>query len=343
MATTLQYILSGFLCVALLAKMAEVRLKQRRDPQATMLIVALGSFTLAALVGIPVARQHIPFESVPGVASITMDTGVSVSLALLTAYLWTPLEPDSTVPWWRGRLFLSAWAVSVLLAALMAATPPRLRTNPLQNEYTGDWRIVGIYVLGNLFFLHCSAASAIACVRIIRIVRGHVTIAVAVGAIGMAAYAVTCVNRLVLVLTQLLVGNGWFAWYSVLNFLFTEAAVLASVLGLHFTALWRFAAACRRWYVDLRAFLLLGPVWRRLTAMYPDVVLPREHGLRGLWDRLDVSYRKYRREIECQDALLLLTGSSPPDERRTAAHDAGLNDDQVRLLHSLSSMSRTTV
>ncbi|MFF9404712.1 MAB_1171c family putative transporter [Streptomyces anandii] len=343
MATRLQCLLSAFLCLALLAKMAELRLRRRRDAQAPMLILALGSFTVAGLVGIPVTRQHVPFLDVPGVPSVIMDTGVSLSLALLNVYLWTPLGGDRAVPWWRERLFLSAWAVSVLIAALMAATPPRLRTNPLQNEYTGDWRIVGIYVLGNLFFLHCSTASAIACVRITRIVRGHVTIGVAVGAIGMVAYAVTCVNRLVLVLTQLIAGNGWFAWYSVLNFVFTDAAVLASVLGLHFTALWRVVAACRQWYADLRAFRLLGPVWRRLTAMYPDVVLHREHGVRGLWDRLDVSYRKYRREIECQDALLLLTGGCPSAERRTAARHAGLDDEQVRLLRSLSSMSRTTV
>ncbi|MEU9177139.1 hypothetical protein AB0C90_09860 [Streptomyces sp. NPDC048550] len=36
----------------------------------------------------------------------------------------------------------------------MASAPAALRTNPLQNQYTGDWRIVS--VIGNLFFLACS-------------------------------------------------------------------------------------------------------------------------------------------------------------------------------------------
>ncbi|MER5509671.1 MAB_1171c family putative transporter [Streptomyces sp. NPDC002766] len=314
MAATLQYFLSGFLCVALLAKIAELRLKRLRDPRTTMLTVALGSFTVAALAGIPVVRRNVPFETVPGVASLTMDTGVSVSLALLTAYLWRPLRRTRSGPWWRGRLLLAAGAVSALLAVLMAATPPARRTDPLQNEYTGDWKIVGVYLIGNLFFLFCSAASAIACLRIARIVRDHVALGVRVGAIGMVAYAVTCVNRLALVVAQLLSADAWFTWYSVVNFVFTEAAVLASVLGLHFTALWRAVGGVHRAYDDLRAFWRIGPAWRRLTTLHPEVVLPRERGLRGLGDLIDISYRRYRREIECQDALLLLSGA-PTDAR----------------------------
>ncbi|WP_327363727.1 hypothetical protein [Streptomyces sp. NBC_01296] len=38
----------------------------------------------------------------------------------------------------------------------MASAPAALRTNPLQTQYTGDWRIVGFYVIGNLFLLACS-------------------------------------------------------------------------------------------------------------------------------------------------------------------------------------------
>ncbi|WP_405805527.1 hypothetical protein OG729_09565 [Streptomyces sp. NBC_00210] len=336
MAIRLQYFLSGFLCVALVVKTVELRLRPPRDQQATMLIVALCSFTVAALAGIPVVRQCIPFESIPGVASITMDTGVSVSLALLATYLWRPLGRSGVYSWWRGRLFVSACLVSVLLAVLMATTPPAQRTNPLQNQYTGDWKIVSIYIIGNLFFLYCSTVSAVACVRITRIVDGHIAIGVGVGAIGMVAYAVTCINRLVLVAAQLM-ASSWFTWYSVLNFVFTEAAVLASVLGLHFSALWRAAAAIRRSYDDLRAFRRLKPIWKLLTTLYPHVVLPPERGLRGLWDRIDISYRKYRREIECQDALLLLSGAYPPDERRAVMQHAGIHDDQVKLLPSLSS------
>ncbi|WP_405422280.1 MAB_1171c family putative transporter [Streptomyces erythrochromogenes] len=315
MITLLQSLLSAFLCLALLAKMLALRIGSRPAPQAPMLLTALGSFTVAALVGIPAVRARIPFATVPGIASIVMDTGVSVSLALLATYLWTPLGRAGSVPWWRGRLFLAAWAVSGLLAALMASTPAALRTNPLQNQYTGDWRIVGVYVIGNLFFLVCSGASAVACLRIVRMVRGHIAVGVAVGAVGMVAYAVTCVNRLFLVTGQRLLEGDWFTWYSVLNFVFTEAAVLASVLGLHFTAVWRITVACRRLLDDLRGFLLLGPAWRRLTALHPDVVLPREPGLRGLRDRMDLSYRRYRREIECQDALLL-TGAGPAERPR---------------------------
>ncbi|WP_328623541.1 MAB_1171c family putative transporter [Streptomyces sp. NBC_00354] len=318
MITRLQSLLSAFLCLALLAKMVALRVGSRPTPQAPMLLTALGSFTVAALVGIPAVRARIPFTTLPGVASIIMDTGVSVSLALLTTYLWTPLERAGSVPWWRGQLFLTAWAVSGLLAALMASTPAALRTNPLQNQYTGDWRIVGVYVIGNLFFLMCSGASAIACARIVRMVRGHIAVGVAVGAVGMAAYAITCVNRLFLVAGQPLLEGGWFTWYSVLNFVFTEAAVLASVLGLHFTAVWRVAVGCRRRFDDLRAFLLLGPAWRRLTALHPDVVLPWEPGPRGLRDRLDLSYRRYRREIECQDALLLTGPASTESGMKTA-------------------------
>ncbi|MEU8838413.1 MAB_1171c family putative transporter [Streptomyces roseus] len=315
MVTRLQSLLSAFLCLALLAKMVALRVGSRPTPQAPLLLTALGSFTVAALVGIPAVRARIPIATVPGVASIIMDTGVSVSLALLATYLWTPLWRTSPVPWWRGRLFLTALAVSALLAALMASTPRALRTDPLQNQYTGDWRIVGVYVIGNLFFLGCSGASAIACARIVRMVRGHIAVGVAVGAAGMVAYAVTCVNRLFLVAGQPLLAGEWFTWYSVLNFVFTEAAVLASVLGLHFTAVWRVTVGCRRLFDDLRVFLLLGPAWRRLTALHPDVVLPWEPGPRGLLDRLDLSYRRYRREIECQDALLL-TGAHPAERPR---------------------------
>jgi hypothetical protein len=315
MADKLQILLSGFLCFALVVKIVELRLGTRHDERTTMLTVALASFTIAALAGIRPLRQWIPFESIPGVASITMDTGVSVSLALLTAYLWRPLRRRRSVPWWRSRLFAAACAVSVLLAVLMFTTPAAQRTNPLQNQYTGDWKIVSIYVIGNLFFLYCSSASAIACTRIARIVHGHVAIGVRVGAIGMTAYAVTCVNRLALVVAQL-VSDGWFGWYSVLNFAFTQAAVLASVLGLHFTAVWRAFAAVHRFGEDLRAYWRLGPKWRALTAQHPHVVLPPGGGLRGLWDRFDISYRRYRREIECRDALLLSEARRTEDAER---------------------------
>lgn len=315
MLDTLQYLLSGFLCVALVVKIVELRPGVRRDERTTMLTVALASFTIAAVAGIRPLRQWVPFENIPGVASITMDTGVSVSLALLAAYLWRPLRQRPPVEWWRSGPFVSACAESLLLAVLMAATPAAQRTNPLQNQYTGDWKIVSIYVIGNLFFLYCSAASAIACVRIARIVHGHVAIAVRVGAIGMAAYAVTCVDRLVLVAAQLM-SDDWFTWYSMVNFVFTQAAVLASVLGLHFTVVWRALTAVCRVYEDLRAYWRLGPSWRSLTAQHPHVVLPPERGLRGLWDRFDISYRKYRREIECRDVLLLLTADPPEKNLR---------------------------
>lgn len=303
--------LSGFLCVTLVAKIIELCLAARRDQRTIILIVSLASFTVAAMAGIPAVRKHIPFENIPGVASITMDTGVSVSLALLAFHLWHPLRSGRTIPWWRSGLFLSACAVSAFLAVLMATTPPEHRTNPLQNQYTGEWSIVCVYVIGNLFFLYCSGSAALACLRIGRIVRGPLTVALRVGAIGMTAYAVTCVNRLVLVVAQL-VGGEIFNWYSAVNFVFTEAAVLASVLGLHFTTLRWVLMPARRYVNDLRTFRRLGPLWRLLTTSCPQVVLPPERGVHGLWDRIDVPYRKYRRVIECQDALLLL-GTCPPD------------------------------
>lgn len=318
MLDTLQSILSVILCIGLTVKIIELGPKLRRDERTMTLTVALASFTVAALAGIPWLRQRVPFESIPGAASITMDTGVSVSLALLAAYLWRPLQRRrSSQAWWRSRMFASACAVSVLLAALMAATPRGQRTSPLANQYTGDWKIISIYVVGNLFFLYCSARSAVACVRISRIVHGHIATAVRVGAVGMTAYAVTCVNRLILVAAQF-EGHGWYTSYSVLNFVFTEAAVLASVLGLHFTALWRVFSAVHRLYDDMRTFRRLGPAWKLLTSEHPQIVLSPERGLRGLWDRADISYRSYRRMIECQDALLLGSAQQPEPPGETA-------------------------
>jgi hypothetical protein len=200
----------------------------------------------------------------------------------------------------------------------MAATPAGQRTNPLQGQYTGDWKIVSIFLIGNLFFLYCSGASAVACARIARIVHGHVAIAVRVGAIGMAAYAMTCVNRLALVAAQLTT-HDFFSWYSVVNFVFTQAAVLACVLGLHFTGAWRATLAVRRKFDDLRAYRRVGPLWRRLTLKYPQVVLPLERGPRGWRDRFDISYRRYRREIEYKDALLLLGAESQSDSPQPAS------------------------
>lgn len=316
MLDQIQCFLSLFLCVGLVVKIVELRPGLHRDERTIMLTVALASFTIAALAGIPWLRQRVPVETIPGVASITMDTGVSLSLALLTVYLWRPLRQAAWRPWrpwWRSRLFLCACAVSLLLATLMAATPSAQRTSPLQDQYAGSWKIVSIYVVGNLFFLYCSMASAVACVRIARMVRGHIVTAVRVGAVSMIAYAVTCLNRLILVGAQVC-GHQWYSSYSVLNFVFTEAAVLASVLGLHFTAAWRVSAAARRICADLRAFRQLGPAWRLLTNEHPQIVLEPERGLHGLSDRFDISYRKYRRQIECQDALLLGAACPPEQE-----------------------------
>lgn len=312
MLNTCQSILSVFLCVGLTLKAVELRLG--RDERSITLVVALASFTVAGMAGIPWLRERVPFENVPGVASITMDTGVSVSLALLTVYLWRPLRRRrSSRAWWRSPMFVAACAVSLLLAVLMATTPPARRTSPLADQYTGDWRIVAIYVVGNFFFLYCSVRSAVACVRISRIVHGHIATAVRVGAVGMTAYAVTCVNRLIMVGAEFR-GHGWYSSYSVLNFVFTEAAVLFSVLGLHFTSLWQVFSAARRAYENILTFRRLGPAWKRLTSEHPQIVLPPEHGLRGLWDRTDISYRTYRRVIECQDALLL-DSAQPPAPR----------------------------
>ncbi|MFI5783666.1 MAB_1171c family putative transporter [Nocardia sp. NPDC051570] len=336
MAAILQYYLSGFFCVALVVKIVELRLRPQRNQRTTMLMASLSSFTVATLAGIPPLRQTIPFENIPGVATITMDTGASISLALLAEYLWRPLRHSRADPWWRSRLFASACVVSALLAVLMATTPPTQRTNPLQEQYTGNWKIVSIYIIGNLFFLCCSTASAIACMRITRIVHGHVAISLGVGAIGMAVYAVTCINRLVLVAVQH-TPSGWFIWYGKLNFIFTQTALLTFVLGLHFTTLWRISAAIRRSYDDLQNFRRLGPVWKSLTTEFPQVVLPPERGLHGLRDRIDISYRKYRRVIECQDALLLLSAYPVGENIGT-----GSLHDQMKLLHSLSSTYRTT-
>lgn len=317
------YVLSGFLCVALVVKIIQLRTGARRNRRNTMLIIALASFTVAALAGIAPIRERIAFENRPGIASLTMDTGVSISLALLAAYLWRPLRRARSAPWWRSRLLVAACVVSVILIVLMETTPPALRTNPLQNQYTADWRIVGIYIIGNLFFLYCSAASAIACLRITRIVQDHVAIGMRVGAVGMIAYSATCINRLALVAAQLS-GHGYFSWYSVLNFVFTEAAVLTCVLGLHFTAVWKLGATIGRFRRDLSTFRHLGRTWKLLTAERPEVVLKPEPGLRGLRERTDLSYRAYRRLIECEDALLLLVGGDRQEDReaetaRTAA------------------------
>ncbi|WP_329119730.1 MAB_1171c family putative transporter [Streptomyces sp. NBC_01465] len=328
MAIRLQCVLSGFLCVALLLKTVRLRHRPSRSQPTTMLMVALVCFTCAALAGLPAVRHDVPFEDRPGVASITMDTGVSISLALLATYLWRPLSGGDDRPWWRGRLFLAACTVSAFLALLMATTPSDRRTTPLHDKYADDWRIVGIYVVGNLFFLYCSGTSAVACVRITRVVHGHVAVAVGVGAVGMTAYAITCVNRLGLVVAQL-VSDSSFASYSAANFVLTGAAILACVLGLYFVFLWRAAAALRHLCADLRVLRRLKPLWRRLTTLYPHVVLPPESGVRGLRDRVDISYLRYRCEIECQDALLLLSGEDDPGEKA--------------LLHSLESEFRTLV
>ncbi|MFI6173272.1 MAB_1171c family putative transporter [Nocardia sp. NPDC051052] len=331
MATKLQYLLSGFLCIALMIKIVELALSARRDQRTTMLIVSLLSFTIAGLAGIPPLRKYVPFTNIPGVAAIIMDTGVSISLALLAAYLLRPLGRGLNDVWWRSPFFASACVASAIMATLMVTTPAAQRTNPLQNQYTGDWKIVGIYIVGNLFFLYCSGTAALACFRITRVVRGYVAIGVGMGAIGMTAYAITCINRLALVAAQLMVSN-WFAWYSVLNFIFTQAAVIACVLGLHFTSLWNISAAIRRCYYDFRAFRSLGPIWRLLTAAFPDVILPPGRGPSGLRDRIDIPYRKYRRAIECQDALLLL-GVSPTEGKDRQGHS------QDAVSHILSDLS----
>lgn len=329
MPLRLQCALTGFLCIALMLKTFRLRLRASRSQPTTMLMVALACFTFAALAGIPAVRHDVPLEAHPGVATITMDTGVSISLALLATYLWRPLSLGDNCPWWRGRLFLAACTVSAVLAVLMATTPVNRRTTPLQNRYADDWRIVGIYVIGNLFFLYCSGTSAIACVRVMRVVRGHVAVAVGVGAVGMTAYAISCINRLALVAAQLVVDNSAFTSYSAANFILTGTAILACVLGLYFVFLWRAAVALRRVYADLRVLRRLRPIWRHLTTLYPHVVLPPESGIRGLRDRVDISYLMYRCKIECEDALLLLSGEDLPEEKA--------------LLHSLSAEFRTLV
>jgi hypothetical protein len=293
-----------------------------------MLMVALVCFTCAALAGIPEVRDDVPFEGRPGVAAITMDTGISISLALLATYLWRPLSRGENRPWWRSRLFLAACTVSTVLAVLMATTPADRRTTPLHAKYADDWRIVGIYVIGNLFFLYCSGASAVACVRVMRVVHGHVSVAVGVGAVGMTAYAISCVNRLALVGAQL-ASDRSFASYSDGNFILSGAAILACVLGLYFVFLWRAAVALRHVYANVRVLRRLRPIWRHLTTLHPHVVLEPASGIRGLRDRVDISYLRYRCEIECQDALLLLSGEDLPEERA--------------LLHSLSAEFRTLV
>ncbi|MGJ5756527.1 MAB_1171c family putative transporter [Streptomyces puniciscabiei] len=273
-----------------------------RDPMRLHLCLSLFLMGLGNLLAQPTLIALVDRHTATGVAKYTYNAMVLMGLCLMVAFLRErPINRRTAARSWEVLLCAGCLAGMLTMTALL---PPRLRNHSLTGVFLSDWRVRVFYDLGNVFLFFGYAACALLAWRHARTGPALRRWSLAVISVGLVGLALSCVYRVLWVNVPALRAPGTPVTYAD-DFAFGIADTIVVCAGL---SLPFFVGVCQlvRDRLDHRAqFHGLEELWRRLVALYPELVLD-QRPFAGRLSLADYSSATYRRYVECRDGLTRL-------------------------------------
>lgn len=297
----LQNVLTALFVVSAVLKAGEAVL--RRGDRTSSVLLA-GSFAALAL-GLALSEPPAPaaFDAaVPGAGKMVFNGLTFVGLFLLVVFFLRALrgaDAARRIRWEAGLL----GATVVVLVAVLALTPPDLRTATLSSPRLGEPAVVAFFVLGGAYFVH----AYVAVIRLIRSYLGATTgplawalRTIAAGLVGLALTSVVRIGRVV----EVGLGGPPLAVLNTVNFQLNLLSHLVLSVGLVLAGWGQALVLLSDRRTHRRQLDALEPLWTLLTGRYPEIVLPDPAGAGRRWLPDPVERRLYRRVLECRDGLL---------------------------------------
>ncbi|MEW2620824.1 MAB_1171c family putative transporter [Streptomyces sp. NPDC048106] len=275
--------------------------RRLRDPMRLHLFLALLLMGAGNVLAQPPVLQFVDGFTFEGFSKFTYNAEVLLGLSFMVGFLrerplrrWAP-----PWPWETG-------ACLVCLTAMFAVTvllPAPLRDHALTSQYLADWRVRTFYNFGNFYLLFGYAASAYLAGRHARRGRSLRRLSLNIITVGLAGLALACIFRFLWVNLPTLREPGQLIDYPDV-FLFGQVAAIVVCVGLSLPFFFSVVQIARENIEHRSQFQGLEELWRRLVAVYPELVLNH----RGRWRQAFVvnSSAMYRRYVECRDGLTRL-------------------------------------
>ncbi|MFF3400325.1 MAB_1171c family putative transporter [Streptomyces sp. NPDC002659] len=203
---------------------------------------------------------------------------------------------------------LLAGALTVLVVA-MVATPAGMRGHSLGTPDMALPPIASFYFVGNAYFVYAYLASGLWALRYARRASRNLGFGLLIMTLGLLALTITAVNRVILVALRI-DEPGAHKGFNTVNWSLSNWAMGIVLVGICYVGGVQLVTRVRSVVHHRRLYRELDPLWKALTAAYPELVLnrpPSASGWRSVRRSRTQERRFYRRLIECRDGLVRLS------------------------------------
>ncbi|MEV6732234.1 MULTISPECIES: MAB_1171c family putative transporter [unclassified Streptomyces] len=213
---------------------------------------------------------------------------------------------------YRRHLRINAGLLAGVLAILviaMLATPAGMRGHSLSTPDMAEPPIASFYFVGNTYFVYGYLASGLWALRYARRASRNLGLGLLTMGLGLLGLTVTAVNRLLLVALRI-DQPGSHKEFNTVNWSLSEWSMGVVLMGICYTGAVQLVTRVRSVVHHRRMYHELDPLWRALTAAFPELVLSRptsESRWRSARRSRSHERRFYRRLIECRDGLVRLS------------------------------------
>ncbi|MFJ3861875.1 MAB_1171c family putative transporter [Streptomyces sp. NPDC090085] len=274
------------------------------------LVASLLLLMTGEILSIPAVNTAIDEATAVGVGKVVFNAVyLSGLFSLVLVFVSATSGPEAA---YRRRLRIDigllAGALTILVGAMLA-TPAGMRGHSLGTPHMAQPSVASFYFAGNAYFVYAYLASALWSLRYARRASRHLKLGLLILALGFLGLTITAVNRVVLV--ALRIGDpGSHQGLNTVNWSLSNWAMDVAIVGICYAGVVQLVTRVRSVVHHRRLYRELAPLWKALTAAYPELVLnrsPTVSGWRSVRRSRTYEQRFYRRLIECRDGLVRLS------------------------------------
>ncbi|GLV86391.1 hypothetical protein Slala03_60800 [Streptomyces lavendulae subsp. lavendulae] len=274
------------------------------------LVASLLLLMVGEILSFPEVNTAIDRATTAGVGKVVFNqVYLSGLFTLILVFVSATPGPEAD---YRRHLRINAGllaGVLTILIALMLATPAEMRSHSLATPNMAQPSIAAFYFVGNAYFVHAYLTSGLWALRYARRASRNLGLGLLAMGLGLLGLTVTSVNRVVLVALRI-DEPGSHKAFNALNWSLSDWSMGIVLVGICYAGGVQLVTRVRSVVHHRRMYHELAPLWKALTAAYPELVLnrpPSESGWRSVRRSRTHERRFYRRLIECRDGLVRLS------------------------------------
>ncbi|WP_343232899.1 MULTISPECIES: MAB_1171c family putative transporter [unclassified Tsukamurella] len=281
--------------------------RAREGVQAVAMTIAIGSLTLSPLLLNRTMGPLVDSYTIPGLSRVCGYALIVLGVASLAVTFFYGHTESARQR--RAGIEAVPLVVAVVgLSVAMTVTPDALRQAALNALTVREVGLAAFFVVAGAYLVYGLADCVFSLIQLMPFARGYLTRSLKLMAVGLGVASLGSLLQVAFIVVNLLKVASMPPVLTSSRVI-TVAGVVLFIVGICYPGVRGIVVAAKYRRLHRRNYRRLGPLWRELTAVLPDIVLPGER--RG-W-RTDVHLVYQRRVVEIRDVLVQISPYLPDD------------------------------